>query len=75
VTLDIKTAEDGGRSGWCRRPCRRQQLRGDQPGKLKIDYRASSISIRGMCLHISAYGRDNGAGRGPATISDAAEPA
>jgi crotonobetainyl-CoA:carnitine CoA-transferase CaiB-like acyl-CoA transferase len=35
-------------------------LRGDQPGKLRLDY-ANLRAINGkiVCLHISAYGRDN----------------
>jgi crotonobetainyl-CoA:carnitine CoA-transferase CaiB-like acyl-CoA transferase len=36
-------------------------LRGDQPEKLKIDYASlKPINAKIVCLHISAYGRDNG---------------
>jgi crotonobetainyl-CoA:carnitine CoA-transferase CaiB-like acyl-CoA transferase len=35
-------------------------LRGDQPAKLKLDYASlKSINAKIVCLHISAYGRDN----------------
>ena len=35
-------------------------LRGDQPEKLKIDYASlKSVNPAVVCLHISAYGRDN----------------
>src|SRR5262245_41035583 len=35
-------------------------LRGDQPEKLGLDYRSlAAVSPAIVCLHISAYGRDN----------------
>jgi crotonobetainyl-CoA:carnitine CoA-transferase CaiB-like acyl-CoA transferase len=35
-------------------------LRGDQPGKLRIDYAGlKAVNPAIVCLHISAYGRDN----------------
>jgi crotonobetainyl-CoA:carnitine CoA-transferase CaiB-like acyl-CoA transferase len=35
-------------------------LRGDQPAKLKLDYASlKAINAKIVCLHISAYGRDN----------------
>jgi crotonobetainyl-CoA:carnitine CoA-transferase CaiB-like acyl-CoA transferase len=35
-------------------------LRGDQPGKLRLDYaNLRAINTKIVCLHISAYGRDN----------------
>jgi crotonobetainyl-CoA:carnitine CoA-transferase CaiB-like acyl-CoA transferase len=35
-------------------------LRGDQPGKLRLDYaNLRAINAKIVCLHISAYGRDN----------------
>jgi crotonobetainyl-CoA:carnitine CoA-transferase CaiB-like acyl-CoA transferase len=62
VTLDLKT-EDG------RAALRRlaatadavmNNLRGDQPEKLGLDYKSlSTVNPAVVCLHISAYGRDN----------------
>jgi crotonobetainyl-CoA:carnitine CoA-transferase CaiB-like acyl-CoA transferase len=62
VTLDIKTAD--GRAGFEQlvktADAVMNNLRGDQPEKLGLDY----VSLKGLnpkivCLHISAYGRDN----------------
>ncbi len=63
VTLDIKTAE--GRAAFERlvptADAVVNNLRGDQPGKLRIDYPSlKHLNPRIVCLHISAYGRDNG---------------
>ena len=45
-------------------------LRGDQPEKLGLDYASLRlVNPRIVCLHISAYGRDNDAQAGPATTS------
>ncbi|GJD52133.1 Acetyl-CoA:oxalate CoA-transferase [Methylobacterium crusticola] len=63
VALDVKTPE--GRAALLRlagsADAVLNNLRGDQPEKLGIDYaglRAANPRI--VCLHISAYGRDNG---------------
>ena len=62
VCLDLKTEE--GRAAFEQLVARADavvnNLRGDQPEKLRLDYqhlRAIKPSI--VCLHISAYGRDN----------------
>ena len=35
-------------------------LRGDQPAKLGLDYQSSAgVNPAIVCVHISAYGRDN----------------
>ncbi len=62
ITLDLKS-EDG------RQALRRlaatadavmNNLRGDQPEKLGLDYKSlSAVNPAIVCLHISAYGRDN----------------
>jgi len=62
VALDIKSAE--GRAAFERLVATSDalvnNLRGDQPEKLKIDYaNLKPINPRIVCLHISAYGRDN----------------
>jgi crotonobetainyl-CoA:carnitine CoA-transferase CaiB-like acyl-CoA transferase len=62
VALDIKTPE--GRAAFERlakdADAVINNLRGDQPDKLGIDYaRLKRINPRIVCLHISAYGRDN----------------
>jgi crotonobetainyl-CoA:carnitine CoA-transferase CaiB-like acyl-CoA transferase len=62
VTLDIKTVE--GRAAFLRLVATADavvnNLRGDQPDKLGIDYAAlAEVNPRIVCLHISAYGRDN----------------
>jgi crotonobetainyl-CoA:carnitine CoA-transferase CaiB-like acyl-CoA transferase len=62
VALDIKTAE--GRSGFERlvktADAVMNNLRGDQPEKLGLDYASlKHLNPRVVCLHISAYGRDN----------------
>jgi crotonobetainyl-CoA:carnitine CoA-transferase CaiB-like acyl-CoA transferase len=62
VLLDLKSAE--GRAGFERlvrsADAVMNNLRGDQPAKLGLDYAAlSRLNPRIVCLHISAYGRDN----------------
>lgn len=62
VTLDLKTAE--GRDGFERlvstADAVMNNLRGDQPEKLGLDYASlRHLNPRIVCLHISAYGRDN----------------
>lgn len=62
VALDIKTAE--GRAGFEQlvksADAVTNNLRGDQPEKLRIDYASlRHINPKIVCLHISAYGRDN----------------
>jgi crotonobetainyl-CoA:carnitine CoA-transferase CaiB-like acyl-CoA transferase len=62
VTLDLKTAE--GRAGFEQlvktADAVMNNLRGDQPEKLGLDYASlKHINPRIVCLHISAYGRDN----------------
>jgi len=62
VALDIKSAE--GRSGFEQlvksADAVMNNLRGDQPEKLKLDYASlKQINPKIVCLHISAYGRDN----------------
>ncbi|MBL6749082.1 MAG: CoA transferase [Nevskia sp.] len=62
VTLDIKSAD--GRAAFERLVADADavvnNLRGDQPGKLGIDYAGlKPVNPRIVCLHISAYGRDN----------------
>jgi crotonobetainyl-CoA:carnitine CoA-transferase CaiB-like acyl-CoA transferase len=62
VALDLKRAE--GRDAF-RRLARTadvvmNNLRGDQPQKLGLDYAAlQSVNPRILCAHLSAYGRDN----------------
>jgi crotonobetainyl-CoA:carnitine CoA-transferase CaiB-like acyl-CoA transferase len=61
VALDIKTA--GGRAAFARLAAAADavinNLRGDQPEKLGIDYASlKAVNPRIVCLHISAYGRD-----------------
>ncbi|MGE0719870.1 MAG: CaiB/BaiF CoA transferase family protein [Alphaproteobacteria bacterium] len=63
VALDLKTAD--GRAGFERLVAEADavvnNLRGDQPGKLGLDYPAlKAVNPRIVCLHISAYGRANG---------------
>src|SRR5262249_47713994 len=62
VALDLKTAD--GYADFLRlvktSDAVMNNLRGDQPGKLRIDYaslKATNPAV--VCLHISAYGRDN----------------
>ncbi len=62
VALDIKTAE--GRAGFEQlvrtADAVMNNLRGDQPEKLGLDYASlKGLNPRIICLHISAYGRDN----------------
>jgi crotonobetainyl-CoA:carnitine CoA-transferase CaiB-like acyl-CoA transferase len=62
VTLDLKTPE--GREGFERLVATADavmnNLRGDQPEKLGLDYaRLRHVNPKIVCLHISAYGRDN----------------
>jgi crotonobetainyl-CoA:carnitine CoA-transferase CaiB-like acyl-CoA transferase len=62
VTLDLKSEDD--RVVWHRlvktADAIVNNLRGDQPEKLGLDYASlKSINPRIVCLHISAYGRDN----------------
>jgi crotonobetainyl-CoA:carnitine CoA-transferase CaiB-like acyl-CoA transferase len=62
VALDIKTVE--GRTSFEQlvknADAVMNNLRGDQPEKLKLDYaNLKSINPKIVCLHISAYGRDN----------------
>ena len=62
VTLDLKSAE--GQESWRRlvptADAIVNNLRGDQPEKLGLDYQSlKTINPRVVCLHISAYGRDN----------------
>jgi crotonobetainyl-CoA:carnitine CoA-transferase CaiB-like acyl-CoA transferase len=62
VTLDLKSEE--GRQAWRRlvpsADAVVNNLRGDQPEKLGLDYASlKEINPRVVCLHISAYGRDN----------------
>jgi crotonobetainyl-CoA:carnitine CoA-transferase CaiB-like acyl-CoA transferase len=62
VTLDIKT--EAGRAGFellvRTADAVMNNLRGDQPEKLGLDYASlKHLNPRIVCLHISAYGRDN----------------
>ena len=62
VLLDLKSA--GGRADFERLVCSADavmnNLRGDQPAKLGLDYAAlSRLNPKIVCLHISAFGRDN----------------
>jgi crotonobetainyl-CoA:carnitine CoA-transferase CaiB-like acyl-CoA transferase len=62
VTLDLKS--DAGQALWRRlvetADAIVNNLRGDQPEKLGLDYASlGGINPRLVCLHISAYGRDN----------------
>jgi len=62
VLLDLKSAE--GRAGFetlvRSADAVMNNLRGDQPAKLGLDYAAlSPLNPKIVCLHISAYGRDN----------------
>jgi crotonobetainyl-CoA:carnitine CoA-transferase CaiB-like acyl-CoA transferase len=62
VALDLKTAD--GRAGFERlvktADAVMNNLRGDQPEKLGLDYASlKPLNPRIVCLHISAYGRDN----------------
>ena len=62
VALDVKTAE--GRAGFEHlvksADAVMNNLRGDQPEKLGLDYASlKAINPKIVCLHISAYGRDN----------------
>jgi crotonobetainyl-CoA:carnitine CoA-transferase CaiB-like acyl-CoA transferase len=62
VTLDLKS--DADQATWRRLVATADaivnNLRGDQPEKLGLDYATlKSINPRIVCLHISAYGRDN----------------
>jgi len=62
VALDLKTAE--GRAGFWRLVATADavmnNLRGDQPEKLGLDYASlRHVNPKIVCLHISAYGRDN----------------
>ena len=62
VALDIKSAE--GRASFERLVVTADavinNLRGDQPEKLGIDYASlKALNAKVVCLHVSAYGRDN----------------
>ena len=62
VLLDVKTKD--GRAAFERLVATADavvnNLRGDQPGKLRIDYTGlRAVNPRVVCLHISACGRDN----------------
>ena len=62
VLLDLKSAD--GRAGFealvRTSDAVMNNLRGDQPAKLGLDYAAlSRLNPKIVCLHISAYGRDN----------------
>jgi crotonobetainyl-CoA:carnitine CoA-transferase CaiB-like acyl-CoA transferase len=62
ITLDLKSAQ--GRTAFERLVAGADavvdNLRGDQPEKLRIDYASlKHINPKIVCLHISAYGRDN----------------
>jgi crotonobetainyl-CoA:carnitine CoA-transferase CaiB-like acyl-CoA transferase len=62
VTLDLKA--DDGREAFRRLAASAEaivnNLRGDQPEKLGLDYKSlKSVNPAIVCLHISAYGRDN----------------
>jgi crotonobetainyl-CoA:carnitine CoA-transferase CaiB-like acyl-CoA transferase len=62
VTLDLKT--DEGRDAFRRLAASAEaivnNLRGDQPEKLGLDYASlKAVNPAIVCLHISAYGRDN----------------
>jgi crotonobetainyl-CoA:carnitine CoA-transferase CaiB-like acyl-CoA transferase len=62
VTLDLKS--DADQAVWRRLVMTADaivnNLRGDQPEKLGLDYASlKSLNPRVVCLHISAYGRDN----------------
>jgi crotonobetainyl-CoA:carnitine CoA-transferase CaiB-like acyl-CoA transferase len=62
VTLDLKA--DEGREAFRRLAASAEaivnNLRGDQPEKLGLDYKSlKSVNPAIVCLHISAYGRDN----------------
>ncbi|MEM1298496.1 MAG: CoA transferase, partial [Pseudomonadota bacterium] len=62
ITLDLKT--DEGRAHWARlvptADAVVNNLRGDQPEALGLDYASlGRLNPAIVCLHISAYGRDN----------------
>ena len=62
ITLDLKT--DEGRAAWARlvptADAVVNNLRGDQPEALGLDYASlAPLNPAIVCLHISAYGRDN----------------
>ncbi len=62
ITLDLK--DDGDRGRFHRLAATADalvnNLRGDQPEKLGLDFASlKSVNPRIVCLHISAYGRDN----------------
>ena len=62
VTLDLKS--EGGRTGLRRLAATADavmnNLRGDLPEKLGLDYKSlAEVNPALVCLHISAYGRDN----------------
>jgi crotonobetainyl-CoA:carnitine CoA-transferase CaiB-like acyl-CoA transferase len=62
VTLDLKTAsgQEGLRQLAAASQAVINNLRGDQPEKLGLDYKSLSVVNPAIvCLHISAYGRDN----------------
>lgn len=62
VALDIKTPEGREAFEGLVRSADAvfNNLRGDQPGKLRIDYASlKHLNPKIVCLHISAYGRDN----------------
>ena len=62
ITLDLKT--EGGQQAFRSLAASSEaivnNLRGDQPEKLGLDYRSlEPVNPAIVCLHISAYGRDN----------------
>ncbi|MCD0501772.1 CaiB/BaiF CoA transferase family protein [Bordetella petrii] len=62
ITLDIKSDEGRRRFETLASEADvvLNNLRGDQPAKLKLDYAAlSAVNPALVCVHISAYGRDN----------------
>lgn len=60
VSLDLKRDREKFRALAARADAVVNNLRGDVPAKLGLDYRSlSSVNEKIVCLHISAYGRDN----------------
>jgi crotonobetainyl-CoA:carnitine CoA-transferase CaiB-like acyl-CoA transferase len=68
VALDLKSAEGRARFEALVRTadCVVNNMRGSQPGKLGIDYASlKHLKPSVVCLHISAYGRDNARSANP----------